>query len=198
MTFLIDSLHEDLNKVINKPIIKRKDSEYNNYISNEKSDDKQSIIEWNNFLKRNQSIMVDLFYGQYKSTILCPHCEHKSINFSIYLNLQLPIPKYKENYIIKVGFLEEGPNNYPPVKFSIILNNQNNKTSEVKKIIGNIFDISPNEIEIIKYKGKEICKVFEDEEEIIESINFFSAVKINSRTKKGNSLYDSINLKKRC
>ena len=191
MTFLIDSLHEDLNKVINKPIIKRKDSEYNNYISNEKSDDKQSIIEWNNFLKRNQSIMVDLFYGQYKSTILCPHCEHKSINFSIYLNLQLPIPKYKENYIIKFGFSEEGPNNFPPVKLSIILNNQNNKTSEVKKIIGNIFEISPNEIEIIKYRGKEIIKVFEDEEEIIESTNFFNAVKINSRTKKGNSLYDS-------
>ena len=31
MTFLIDSIHEDLNKVINKPIINRKDNEINNY-----------------------------------------------------------------------------------------------------------------------------------------------------------------------
>ena len=193
LTFLIDSLHEDLNKVINKPIIKRKDSEYNNY-NNFLSDEKQSIIEWNNFLKRNQSIMVDLFYGQYESTIICPHCEHKSINFSIYFCLQLPIPKYKENYLVKVSFTEEGPNTLPPLKFLIILNKQNNKTSDVKQLIGNILDIPPNEIEIVKYKGKEINNIFENGDEIDENINYINAIKINSRTIKENSLYDFNNI----
>ena len=190
MTFLIDSLHEDLNKVINKPKIKRKDSEYNNYDSNKISDDKNSLIEWNNFLKLNQSIMVDLFYGQYKTTILCPHCEHKSINFSIYLNLQLPIPKYKENYIVKFNFQEERPTHIPPVKFSIIINKQNNKISNVKEIIGNILGVSPYEIEIVQYKGKEMCKVFEDKDEIDEK-TCLTAIKIISRKMKENSLYDS-------
>lgn len=191
MTFLIDSLHEDLNKVINKPSIERKDSESIYYTSNELLDDKKSIIEWNNFLKRNQSIMVDLFYGQYKTTILCPYCDHKSINFSIYLNLQLPIPKYNEKLLIKVVFNEEGANNSPPVKMNIILDKHNNKIFEAKKIIGKILDISPFEIEILSYKNKDICKVFENEEEINENIKYFNAVKINSRVNKENTLYNS-------
>ena len=189
MTFLIDSLHEDLNKVINKPKIKRKDSEYNNYDSNKISDDKKSLIEWNNFLKLNQSIMVDLFYGQYKTTILCPHCEHKSINFSIYLNLQLPIPKYKENYIVKFDFQEECPTPIP-VKFSIIINKQNNKISDVKKIIGNIFGVSPYEIEIVQYQAKKkMIKIFEDKDEIDEKIGL-AAIKMISRKMEENILYD--------
>ena len=191
MTFLIDSLHEDLNKVINKPSIERKDSESIYYTSNELLDDKKSIIEWNNFLKRNQSIMVDLFYGQYKTTILCPNCHHKSINFSIYLNLQLPIPKYNEKLLIKVVFNEDGTNNSPPVKMNIILDKNNNNIFEAKKIIGKILDISPFEIEILSYKNKDICKVFENDEKINETIKYFNAIKINSKVNKENTLYFS-------
>ena len=178
MTFLIDSLHEDLNKVRNKPIIQRKDSDINNYNSDEMND-KKSLIEWNNFLKANQSIMVDLFYGQYKTTISCPCCHHKSINFSIYLSLQLPIPKYMECFMIKVIITEEGPNSFPLVKINITLNKINNKIFNIKKIIGKIFEISPYEIEIIKYRSKEIIKVYEDDEEINDTYNIFYAIKVN-------------------
>ena len=178
LTFLIDSIHEDLNKVKNKPIIQRKDSEITNYYSSEMEDTK-SLVEWNNFLKTNQSIIVDLFYGQYKTTISCPCCHHKSINFSIYLSLQLPIPKYLESFMIKVIFNEEGPNSFPSIKMNIILNRINNKILDIKKMIGKIFEISPYEIEIVKYKNKEIIKVYDDEEKINEYYNTFYAIKIN-------------------
>ena len=56
------------------------------------SDEEKSIIDWNNYLKRNQSILVDLFYGQYKSAVICPFCEYKTINFNTFLNIELPIP----------------------------------------------------------------------------------------------------------
>jgi ubiquitin carboxyl-terminal hydrolase 4/11 len=31
---------------------------------------------WNAFLKRNQSVIVDHLYGQYKSIVDCPKCEY--------------------------------------------------------------------------------------------------------------------------
>jgi ubiquitin C-terminal hydrolase len=177
MNFLIDCLHEDLNKVINKPIIKRKDSDISNNYSNELIEQK-SIIEWNNHLKRNQSIMVDLLYGQYKTTISCPSCKYKSINFSIFCSQQLPIPK-KEYFIIKVIFMEEEPNLFQTIKLNIILNKQNNKIFIAKQIIGKILEISPHQIEIVKYKSKEIIKTYENEEEIDEDTNIIWAIKIN-------------------
>ena len=179
MTFLIDSMHEDLNRVINKPFIKRKDSEFFNYFSKE-FEEKKSIVEWNNFLKRNQSIMVDLFYGQYKTTISCTYCNHKSINFSTYLSIQLPIPKYKEYFLIKIIFTEYRPDTIPYVKMNIIMNKQNKKILDAKKIIGKIFGISEQKIEIVKNKSNEIIKLYEDNEEIEENINYLKAIKINS------------------
>ena len=181
MNFLIDSLHEDLNRVINKPIIKRKDSDINNIYSYDLYEKEKSIIEWNNHLKRNQSIIVDLFYGQYKTTISCPSCNYKSINFSIFCSQQLPIPK-KEYFIIKVNFMEEEPNSLPTVKLNIIINKQNNKIFNAKQILGNILEISPHQIEIINYKNKDITKIYENEEEINENTNNIWAIKINLET----------------
>ena len=190
MTFLIDSIHEDLNKVINKPIINRKDSDINNYYSKE-FEEQKSIIEWNNFLKRNQSIMIDLFYGQYKTTISCTCCNKKSINFSTYLSIQLPIPKYKEYFILKVLFSEDNPVKLPYVKMSIIMNKQNKKISEAKKIIEKIFEIPPHKLEIMKCKNNEIIKLYEDNEEIEDDVNYIKVVKISS-----NFLEEEINSQK--
>lgn len=30
---------------------------------------------WENYRKRNDSIIIDLFHGQIKSTVVCPDCE---------------------------------------------------------------------------------------------------------------------------
>ena len=185
MTFLIDSIHEDLNKVINKPIINRKESENATYYS-QGLDDKKSTIEWNNFLKRNQSIMIDLFYGQYKATISCTFCHHKSINFSTYLSLQLPIPKSKEYIFVKILFLENWLYKYPYLKFGIIMTKQNKKISVAKSIISEILDIDSDELEMIQMKSQEIIEIYRDEDEIDEKVNFYVAVKTNKSTTENN------------
>ena len=198
MTFLIDSIHEDLNKVINKPKIYRKESEYTAYYS-AVLNDKQSTIEWNNFLKRNQSIMVDLFYGQYKATISCTHCNHKSVNFSTYLSLQLSIPKTKEYILVKILFIGDWLYKSPYVKMSIIMNKQYKKISVAKEIIGEILDIDTDELQIIQMKDQEIIKIYEDEEEIDEKVPFYVADKTNKKTVDNNlispKVIDYTNLK---
>ena len=71
--------------------------------------------------------MIDLFYGQYKATISCTFCHHKSINFNIYLSLKLSIPKSKEYILVKILFLENLLYKYPYVKLGNIMTKQNKK-----------------------------------------------------------------------
>jgi ubiquitin carboxyl-terminal hydrolase 4/11/15 len=48
------------------------------------------------------SIIVDLFQGQYKSTLKCPKCNRISVSFDPYMSIPLPIPI---NFEIQYFFL---------------------------------------------------------------------------------------------
>ena len=52
-------------------------------------------------MARNQSIIVDLMYGQLKSTVRCIECNNISITFDPFLTLSLPIarPEYFNVYL---------------------------------------------------------------------------------------------------
>ncbi|CAD8139779.1 unnamed protein product [Paramecium pentaurelia] len=87
LSYLLDGLHEDLNKVFNKPIVKEVE------IIDE-TDFEASRIFWNNYILRNQSKIQQLMVGQYKSTLVCPNCHRVSKTFDPYMSLSLPIPSY--------------------------------------------------------------------------------------------------------
>lgn len=46
---------------------------------------------WEGHLRRNQSIVVDLFQGQLKSTLECPVCERHSVTFDPFMYLSVPV-----------------------------------------------------------------------------------------------------------
>jgi len=99
LNYLLDGLHEDLNRVLNKPIVVQDERD--------NPDEIKSQIYWVNFLRRNQSVLVDLFYGQFKSTLICPNeeCKNISITFDPFLNLSLPLPQPVEAYKIDTYFI---------------------------------------------------------------------------------------------
>ncbi|VDP93405.1 unnamed protein product [Echinostoma caproni] len=43
-------------------------------------------------MARNDSVIVELFHGQLKSTVVCPTCHYKSITFDPFASLNLPLP----------------------------------------------------------------------------------------------------------
>ena len=47
---------------------------------------------WDNYRKRNDSVVVDLFQGQYRSTIVCQTCTKVSVTFDPFMYLSLPLP----------------------------------------------------------------------------------------------------------
>ncbi|XP_075508702.1 LOW QUALITY PROTEIN: ubiquitin carboxyl-terminal hydrolase 9-like [Primulina tabacum] len=85
LAFLLDGLHEDLNRVKQKPYIETKDFDGR--------PDKEVADEfWRYHKARNDSVIVDICQGQYKSTLVCPVCDKISITFDPFMYLSLPLP----------------------------------------------------------------------------------------------------------
>ncbi|KAI3693730.1 hypothetical protein L1987_76682 [Smallanthus sonchifolius] len=84
LAFLLDGLHEDLNRVKQKPFIETKDS-------NGRPDEEVANEFWSYHKARNDSIVVDVCQGQYKSTLVCPVCDKISITFDPFMYLSLPL-----------------------------------------------------------------------------------------------------------
>lgn len=91
LAFMLDTLHEDLNRIKNKPYQELNEK------SKDESDDQASLRWWESHLKRENSIIVDLFHGQYKSIIECPVCKRVSITFDPFMFLSLPIPEVSKS-----------------------------------------------------------------------------------------------------
>ncbi|KAF9178633.1 CSN-associated deubiquitinating enzyme Ubp12 [Haplosporangium sp. Z 767] len=89
LAFLLDGLHEDLNRIIKKPYTEVPDS-------NGRPDEEVANDCWEIHKARNDSIIVDLFQGQYKSTLVCPECEKVSVTFDPFMYLSLPLPINKK------------------------------------------------------------------------------------------------------
>ncbi|CAN0923377.1 Ubiquitin carboxyl-terminal hydrolase 8 [Linum grandiflorum] len=85
LAFLLDGLHEDLNRVKSKPYVEAKDGDGC-------PDEEVADEYWRNHLARNDSIIVDICQGQYKSTLVCPVCKKVSIMFDPFMYLSLPLP----------------------------------------------------------------------------------------------------------
>lgn len=75
VAFLLDGLHEDLNRVLDKPYVEKPDW---------KGGADKELVEfarqsWDGYMRRNDSVIVDLFQGQYQSTLVCPECKKARI-----------------------------------------------------------------------------------------------------------------------
>ena len=153
LSYLLDILHEDLNKVINKPYIGE-----NNFENI--SDKIKSKIEWYNYLKRNQSFIVDLFYGQFKTIIICPNieCQYCKNKFETFQMVSLPIVS-KLNFINIKCFFIFYDISIKPIKIDVELSSDDT-VLELRKIIGKILNIHPMSFIVAKLNDKNHLKNF--------------------------------------
>ncbi len=87
LSWLLDALHEDLNRVRDKPPVTDPDD-----VDPGRPDAELAAEFWANHLKRNQSVVVDLFHGQIKSRLVCNDCRNVSRKFEVFSSLSLPLP----------------------------------------------------------------------------------------------------------
>ncbi|KAM9409487.1 ubiquitin carboxyl-terminal hydrolase 8 [Pholidichthys leucotaenia] len=84
LLFLMDGLHEDLNKADNR---KRYKEEENDHLDDQSAAD----LAWSKHKLLNESVIVALFQGQFKSTVQCMTCHRKSRTFETFMYLSLPL-----------------------------------------------------------------------------------------------------------
>ncbi|KAG2549747.1 hypothetical protein PVAP13_9KG261500 [Panicum virgatum] len=117
LAFLLDGLHEDLNRVKKKPYIEAKDADG-------RPDDEFAEECWNNHKARNDSIIVDKFQGQYKSTLVCPVCNKISVTFDPFMYLSLPLPSTVTRMITVTVF--NGTGDALPMPFTVTVQKNGN------------------------------------------------------------------------
>ena len=99
MSFLLDGLHEDLNRVKQKPYLEKKDDDG-------KSDDPSLAAEqWKYYCKRNESKIQDIFHGQIKSLVRCLTCKTKARTFDPICFLSLPLPGKSKIRTFKLDYV---------------------------------------------------------------------------------------------
>jgi len=92
MSTILDALHEDQNRVINKPYIEKAEA-------NGRHDEEVAQESWENHTSRNASVIVDNFHGQFKSTVRCPKCGRVSVTFDPFCTLSVPLPEAATKFL---------------------------------------------------------------------------------------------------
>lgn len=164
LSFLVDALHEDLNRIYKKP-----------YLENPDSDDKtvhdpKAIIELGNTYRanhkaRNDSVAMDLFNGFYKNTMECPECDKVSVTFDPFslVTLQLPIENTFQHTVTFVPLWGA------PINHDIDID----KNASIKTLKENIASKHPgvtaDRLWMVEVYNHRIYKLFENHHTIAES-----------------------------
>uniref|UniRef100_A0A8C3D428 ubiquitinyl hydrolase 1 n=1 Tax=Corvus moneduloides TaxID=1196302 RepID=A0A8C3D428_CORMO len=134
MAFLLDGLHEDLNRIQNKPYTETVDSDG-------RPDEVVAEEAWQRHKMRNDSFIVDLFQGQYKSKLVCPVCS--KVRVRLYLQKQK---------VLTVYYFAKEPHK-KPVKFLVSISKENSSAMEVLDSVAHSVRVKPENLrlaEVIK------------------------------------------------
>lgn len=112
LAFLLDGLHEDLNRVKSKPYVEAKDADG-------RPDDEVAEEYWRNHLARNDSIIVDVCHGQYRSKLVCPLCRKVSVTFDPLMYLSLPLPSTTRRTMTVTVLSSDGCS--PPTAHTVVV-----------------------------------------------------------------------------
>lgn len=164
LAFLLDGLSEDLNRIHKKPYIEKPDST-DDMVGNDKLLKEFADRNWNDYKARNDSVIVDLFAGMYKSTLTCPTCDKVSIVFDPFssLTLQLPI---ENNWSKEIIYF---PLHSAPFRIDVDID-KNSSISELKAFVGQRTKYSPAKMMAMESYKNKFFKVF-DNTDVISDVN---------------------------
>uniref|UniRef100_A0AAQ5Y366 Ubiquitin carboxyl-terminal hydrolase n=1 Tax=Amphiprion ocellaris TaxID=80972 RepID=A0AAQ5Y366_AMPOC len=143
LSFLLDGLHEDLNRVKNKEYIELRDA-------NGRPDQEVAEEAWRNHRRRNDSVIVDTFHGLFKSTLVCPECHKVSVTFDPFCYLSVPLPVSKER-VMEVFFVSLDPY-AKPVQHRVVVPKAG-KVSDLCTALSEMTNVPPTRVSVF-------CNVF--------------------------------------
>ncbi|XP_042821379.1 ubiquitin carboxyl-terminal hydrolase 32 isoform X1 [Panthera tigris] len=162
LAFLLDGLHEDLNRVHEKPYVELKDSDG-------RPDWEVAAEAWDNHLRRNRSIVVDLFHGQLRSQVRCKTCGHISVRFDPFNFLSLPLPMDSYMHLEITVIKLDGTT---PVRYGLRLN-MDEKYTGLKKQLSDLCGLKSEQILLAEVHGSNIKNFPQDNQKVRLSVSGF-------------------------
>ncbi|XP_022190095.1 ubiquitin carboxyl-terminal hydrolase 10 [Nilaparvata lugens] len=98
-------------------------------LSDGEKPEEEADNHWEKHLASNQSIIVDTFQGQFKSTVVCSACKYVSVTYEPFMYLSVPLPHAMERQIC-VTFVPASKS--VPVQYVVTLNKRD-KVSTLKE-----------------------------------------------------------------
>ncbi|PUZ44791.1 hypothetical protein GQ55_8G152100 [Panicum hallii var. hallii] len=153
LAFLLDGLHEDLNRVKHRPYINSGDADG-------RSDEEVADEYWANHIARNNSIIVDVCQGQYKSTLVCPVCGKVSVTFDPFMYLSLPLQFASTRSMTAVIFSCDG--SVAPTQFTVNVPKQG-RCRDLLQALGNACSLKNGEkLLIAEIRNHKIYRFLDD------------------------------------
>lgn len=152
VNYVLDLIHEDLNRVKVKPVpeeVKQEDL----------SEEAISQLFWQNHMSRNQSFVVDLMHGQYRSQVTCPKCSKSSLTFDPFLSLSVSFPKKDVKSMDFVCVFYEIGRPVTRIKIQVP---RRGTIATIKGEIGRLFGINPENMRAAKVYSYNATEFFPD------------------------------------
>jgi len=150
LAFLLDGLHEDLNRVIKKPTVETQDTWTPQQF-------------WEGHKSRNDSIVVDLFQGQLQSRLRCPNNGRVSTVYDPFMYLSVPLPvDNKRKLLITVYRLDPS---ILPLKIGIIVD-KDGTVADIKKSVSAVVNIPATNLALVDVGRATFFKEWQDNEDV--------------------------------
>lgn len=162
-------MSEDLYKKDKKPYVELTDAEG-------KDDEQASLEAWNKHIYRNESIICDLFHGQFKSTLICSICQRVSVTFDPYLMISLPIPITKvekiQCFFIHYDMNKEDYTNY---KLTIKIKDSE-RLSDFRKKVAEQYGYDESSYLITQVRDNRLVTIFNSQQVVKDLIEIGQGV----------------------
>lgn len=154
LSFLLDGLHEDLNRVKKKEYVEQCDAAG-------RPDQEVAVEAWQNHKRRNDSVIVDTFHGLFKSTLVCPDCGHVSVTFDPFCYLSVPLP-VSHKRVMEVFFVSMDPRRKPEQHRLVVP--KKGKISDLCMALAKHTGVSPERMMVADVFSHRFYKIFQLDE----------------------------------
>jgi ubiquitin carboxyl-terminal hydrolase 4/11/15 len=164
LSYLVDSIHEDLNRIQKKPYLENPDSDDARVTDPDYIKELGDIYRQNH-AKRNESVCMDLFSGFYKNTMECPTCDKVSVTFDPFasLTLQLPIESTVMHNFTFVPLKGTPKNHNLDLEKSLTV-------KDIKRIIASKHEnVDANKLWMVEVYSNKMYKHFDDRVSVAEA-----------------------------
>jgi len=160
LAFFLDGLHEDLNRIRNPPYIEKAD------VTHEHDLNVAGAEAWDAHCRRNQSIVMDTFYGQFKSTCICPKCKQISVSFDAFNHMSLEIPQLSNfGTIVAIVLFRANLPAEPPQRYGILVP-KHAQMNDVKHQLSVLSQIPTERLAICDIYQSNIYEIIDDNKNV--------------------------------